>query len=500
MIQSHATTKCHLMPMRAQSQRPVRLTLKEADWVRLRERLLQKDGLERQAFLELGMRDDQTVYDLFLHRMRPLTDEDYVFQGPYRVRPTPEAVASAYNAYRESGVPVHGHIHSHPFAEKGIFSGVDDKTRLDMAQGLSGLAGVIGMEDTALCFQMVVGQKPSGFQGVLTDLNGVILGELDAVRVVGPRGITVYGDAIRTVPRGDMIHDPRLDRNIRWLGEDGQALLANTHVAVAGLGGAGAMLVANLRGLGLGEMTLIDPDLVEASNLNRLSGAGRRDVGLAKVHVFKREILKVRPETKVNALAVGVEDPKAQAHIARADVVIAALDGMGPRAELQVLCARLLKPLFDLGSGILVDRDRTIKRMGSQIIVYVPGGPCLACQSLDLFRPDSGIAGEIRKKTGYVAGTDFTPTAVATINSVAAGWAVDLFIRYLTGMGPIPLYTEIDQWAGTVRQVFFVKKASCPVCGDGGLEGKGEDQTEPLSPPTEGLDFEILDVSKEENL
>lgn len=499
MRMNHAWNDRYLAPIQVPGQKPVRLNVKEADWDQLRECLLKKDGLERQAFLELGLWEDETRYDLFLHRMWPLTDQDYVFQELYRVRPRGEAVAHAYNAFREAGVPVHGHIHSHPFARKGIFSSVDDRTRRDMARGLSGLARIMDMEDTARCFQMVVGKAPSGFQGVLTDLKGVGIGELNAVRVIGPKGITVHGEGHAAVLEAGLTRDPRLDRNIRWLGEDGQALLANTHVAVAGLGGAGAMLVANLRGLGLREVTLIDPDLVEPSNLNRLSGAGRKDVGLAKVHVFKREILKVRPETRVNALAVGVEDTEARAHIRRADVVLAALDGMGPRAELQVLCARFLKPLFDLGSGILVDRHRTIKRMGSQIIVYIPGGPCLACQGLDLFRPDTGIAGEIRRRTGYVVGTDFTPTAVATINSVAAGWAVDLFIRYLTGMGPIPPYTEIDQWAGTVRQISIMKKLSCPVCGEAGLEGKGEDDAKPMSPPEEGLGFEILDVSKEEN-
>ena len=477
--------------------KPVRLTIKEADWTRLRASLLQEDDLERQAFLELGMVEDDERFDLFLYRFLPLEDQDYVFQGPYHVQPNGSVVVNAYNSFQNAGVPVHGHIHSHPFSHYGDFSSVDRKTLRDMARGLSGLVEATRMEEPAFCFQMVTGTNPSGFQGFLTDLKGRIVGKLKSVRVVGRGGTAFYSRGPADVSRPGLLQDERLNRNIRWLGEEGQALLARAHVAVCGVGGAGAMLVANLRGLGFGEITLVDPDRVEASNLNRLTGAGRRDVGQYKVHVLKREILKVMRETRINALPVGVEAPEAREHIRRTDVVLAALDGMGPRAELQILCARLLKPFFDIGSGILLDKERNVKRMGSQIIVYVPEGPCLACQGMDLFRPDSGIAGELRRRTGYVVGTDFTPTSVATINSVVAGWAVDLLIRYLTGMGPIPLYTEIDQWSGAVRQIPFVKRSSCAICGENGVEGKGEDTARPLTPPEEGLTFNILDVSKE---
>jgi len=193
----------------------------------------------------------------------------------------------------------------------------------------------------------------------------------------------------------------------------------------------------------------------------------------------------------------GVEDPRALDKMKEADLIISAVDGMGPRAELQVLSARFLKPLFDLGSGILVDKDKKVSRMGSQIIVYVPGGPCLACQGLDLFNATQGLAGEVRRKTGYVKGTDLTPTSVATINSVVAGWAVNHVVRYLTGLGPIPLYTRIDQWTGTVDQLSFVKKESCPICGKQGIEGKGDNRVEFLIPPNPDSVFNIESVSRE---
>ncbi|HQN20214.1 MAG TPA: ThiF family adenylyltransferase, partial [Syntrophobacteraceae bacterium] len=291
---------------------------------------------------------------------------------------------------------------------------------------------------------------------------------------IGPGGINTFGQCAPAFG-SPIVKDERLERNIRWLGEAGQIKLSRTHLAICGAGGVGALLVANVRGLGFGEITLIDPDRVEWSNLNRLAGAGAEDIEAFKVDVMKREIRRARPETRVNALAVGVEDHAAQRVLQEADVIISALDGMSPRLELQVLAARYLKPLIDIGSGISVTTEGTVRKMGSQVIVYVPGGPCLACQGMDLFRPSSGPAAQLRRSTGYVTGTDFTPTSVVTINSVVAGWAVDLLVKYLTGLKGIPLYTQIDQWSGTVQVLSFKKKAHCQICGEEGIEGKGDD-------------------------
>ena len=472
------------------------LTIKETDWETLRLHLLREDRLERQAFMEFGLFETKDRIELFAHRLRPIADNDYLTQRAYYVRPHSKVVVDAYSSLCRSGVPVHGHIHSHPFCSKALFSSVDRKTLKDMILGLLGVVKAAGLRKDSMCFQMVIGQSPSGFQGVLFDLKGRKMGELMQIRVIGPNGVHIHERIIKGQTSFSML-DERLDRNIRWLGEEGQKKLAQTHLAICGLGGAGAMIVANIRGLGFGEISLVDPDRVEPSNLNRLAGAGQEDVESYKVDIFKREIRRVRPETIVHPISSGVEDPCALARLKEADVIISAVDGMGPRAELQVLSARMLKPIFDLGSGIIVDKHGEVLRMGSQIIVYVPGGACLGCQGLDLFRPAQGIAGEVRRKTGYVKGTDLTPTSVATINSVVAGWAVNHVIRYLTGLGPIPFYTRIDQWTGKVDQLSFVKKESCPICGKDGIEGKGDNRVEILKPPDPESSFHIESVRME---
>ncbi|OPX19510.1 MAG: hypothetical protein BZ151_08875 [Desulfobacca sp. 4484_104] len=472
--------------------KPVIMTLKEQDWECLQAILFQADGRERQVFLELGLREDQHTFEVLLHRLRPVADADYLSQGLYHVSPKPQAVVEAYNAFCRSGVLVHGHVHSHPFCDVAHFSAVDHQTLGQIRRGLADLVTLQGLNESTTCFQMVLGRDPAGFEGVLLNLWGEKMGALSTVRVITPQGIRLYQRELGEDNSGALA-DVRLDRNIRWLGKEGQKKLSQTHLSICGLGGAGALLVANVRGLGFREITLVDPERLEPSNLNRFVGAGIEDVESYKVDILKRELRRVAPETIVHALPCGVEDPEAQARLREADLIVAALDGMQPRAELQILAARFLKPLFDLGSGILVQPGGEIRRMGSQIIVYIPGQACLACQGMDLFRPTEGLAGEIRRRTGYVVGatTELTPTSVVTINSVAAGWTVDLIIKFLTGIGPIPLYTQINQWRGIVEQLHFVKKESCSLCGLDGIEGKGEDRAVLPPPPFPALGIQF---------
>ena len=76
-----------------------------------------------------------------------------------------------------------------------------------------------------------------------------------------------------------------------------------------------------------------------------------------------------------------VESREAQEALLRADFILAAVDNDSARLNLQVLAARTLKPMLDLGSGIQLEcGSSTVKSMGAQVTLYAPGGPCLACQ------------------------------------------------------------------------------------------------------------------------
>ncbi|HEY2178519.1 MAG TPA: ThiF family adenylyltransferase, partial [Caulobacteraceae bacterium] len=70
---------------------------------------------------------------------------------------------------------------------------------------------------------------------------------------------------------------------LREVGGGGQQALKSAKVAIVGAGGLGAPAALYLAAAGIGALTLIDPDVVEVSNLQRQVLFDTADVGTAKV-------------------------------------------------------------------------------------------------------------------------------------------------------------------------------------------------------------------------
>ena len=64
---------------------------------------------------------------------------------------------------------------------------------------------------------------------------------------------------------------------MRFFGRDGQEKIAKTHVAIVGIGGLGTHVVQQLALLGIGQLTLVDNEEIDATNLNRYIGVRHSD-------------------------------------------------------------------------------------------------------------------------------------------------------------------------------------------------------------------------------
>lgn len=92
------------------------------------------------------------------------------------------------------------------------------------------------------------------------------------------------------------------DRLERLIGKSSLAKLNNSHVLVLGLGGVGGhTLEALVRG-GIGEVTIIDGDKIELSNLNRQLIADTSNIGKYKTLEFQKRLLKINPKVKINVI------------------------------------------------------------------------------------------------------------------------------------------------------------------------------------------------------
>lgn len=129
------------------------------------------------------------------------------------------------------------------------------------------------------------------------------------------------------------------------LGEIGQRRLRAAHVAVVGAGGLGAPVVLALAAAGVGEITIIDDDDVELSNLQRQVMHRHRDVGRPKVDSAVRVAADLSPETVVHALRTRLASANAADLLAGADLVIDGTDTFETRLEVAAAAERLGIPL-----------------------------------------------------------------------------------------------------------------------------------------------------------
>ncbi len=476
----------HLGIGRKGNPRKAVLVASEPAWQALRTHLLKPDQKERVAFGLLGRAEFAGRIEYYLHRVLPVPDNRCVEQHGYFVEPDPGFVVDCFDAYGQSTAVAFLHAHSHPFCQEAHFSGTDNAYLPGAVESLRDYVTAVAPRRPCRFLRMVTGQNETGFQIEVYDSQSRVVEEVTGVRVVGVNGIheitrPAAGDGVRSL--NSVLSDQdrsRLDRNLRWLGEAGQTRVSGMHVALVGVGGVGTEMVKICRGLGVKRFTLIDLDRVEEANLNRLMWT-RSDVGKFKCDVARDFILAADPGAEVNVLELQVEHPDAQTALLQADFILNSLDNDSARLNVQVLAARHLKPLLDLGSGIqLRPGTREVAGMGGQAAFYVPGGACLVCQGMDLVSLEDPAHREARRQIGYVDGTEETPASVVTINSVIAGIAGDLLVKYLTGFARTPTFVSYDALTHEIVHLSIDPLKDCLICGSKGVAGLGLDQEKAL--------------------
>ena len=127
----------------------------------------------------------------------------------------------------------------------------------------------------------------------------------------------------------------RYSRNIRLIGEEGQAALAAASVAVFGVGGVGSWAAEALARAGVGRMLFVDGDRVEESNINRQLVAGYDTLGRPKAEVMRERALNVNPQCRAEALRLFYDAATAdQIDLSRYECVVDAIDSVASKILL----------------------------------------------------------------------------------------------------------------------------------------------------------------------
>jgi sulfur-carrier protein adenylyltransferase/sulfurtransferase len=230
------------------------------------------------------------------------------------------------------------------------------------------------------------------------------------------------------------------------VGEVGQRRLANARVAVLGAGGLGSPALLYLAAAGVGTIGVIDPDVVELSNLQRQVVHGISDIGRRKVESAAATLSEVNPLVRVVQHPVRLDASNALDVLADYDLVVDGTDNFATRYLVNDACVLLGIPCV-WGS---------VFRFDGQTSVFWGGhGPCYRC----LF-PEAPPAGSVPScAEGGVLGV-----LCAAVGSAQATEAVKL----ITGIGR-PLLGRLvvhDALRATWRELKVHRDPGCAVCGD----------------------------------
>ncbi len=206
------------------------------------------------------------------------------------------------------------------------------------------------------------------------------------------------------------------DRQIRMyeIGEAGIERLRKAHVAVVGVGGLGSFSSLLLALNGVGRLTLIDPDIVEVSNLNRQILYYPSDAWLFKTEAAYKRLKQYAPHVKINAYPLLLNPRTINVTLKNVDIILDGLDNMPSRYLLNRYCVKKKIPyVFTRVSGFEYNIS----------FIKVPETPCLECFYSNI---DDQYALKSIRERGIINST------VAYAVSIQVSEAV----KYLVGISP----------------------------------------------------------------
>lgn len=225
----------------------------------------------------------------------------------------------------------------------------------------------------------------------------------------------------------------------------GQEKLLAAKVLIVGLGGLGCPVALYLAAAGVGQLTLVDYDQVDLSNLQRQIAHQEADVGKAKVESAAESLRALNPGVQLRCITEKLEAQALAELVAQHDLVLDCTDNFNTRYAINAACVRQLKPLV---SGAAI-------RLEGQVAVFdsrEPTSPCYQClypqgDEQQLSCSENGVLAPL---TGVIG----TLQALEAIK-IIAGFGEALVGRLIL----------FDAKQASFHTLKLQRRADCPVCG-----------------------------------
>lgn len=153
------------------------------------------------------------------------------------------------------------------------------------------------------------------------------------------------------------MNDKYKERTKIVIGQDGIDLLRNTNILVFGIGGVGSYVVEGLVRAGIGNLTIVDFDTVDITNINRQIPALHSTIGMNKTDVLEKRIKDINPEINLKChTSLYNEDTSDTLLDGDYDFVVDAIDMVPSKIHLIESCyKRGLNIISSMGMGNKLD-------------------------------------------------------------------------------------------------------------------------------------------------
>ncbi|RQW61861.1 molybdopterin-synthase adenylyltransferase MoeB [Vibrio viridaestus] len=223
----------------------------------------------------------------------------------------------------------------------------------------------------------------------------------------------------------------------------GQEKLLESNVLLIGLGGLGSACLPYLSASGIGQITLVDFDTIETSNLQRQVIYKESDVGKLKVSAAAEFVKEQNTECSIRCIETRLDEETLAEQIALHDLVIDCTDNLATRQAINSACFRYKTPLV---SGAAIRFEGQVTTFN-----YQDDTPCYHCFSHSFGEQNLSCI-----ESGVVS------PLVGIVGSTQALEAV----KVLTGIGEsyVGRLLVIDALTGEQRIFRYRKRDNCSVC------------------------------------
>jgi hypothetical protein len=406
----------------------------------LRRHMFPGDGNEAIALVLCGRREGADRRILTAREVVPVPYHECSVRTPDRVVWSSNILDRLIPRVWKYGLSI-VKIHSHP-GDYQQFSALDDESDTALSVSFDGL---------------FVEGRVHGSAIMLPD--GSMFGRelIDGRIGSGFRAVMIAGDDIRFWRRGNLNDLGEDDlRNRQAFGAGTVNLVRSLRVAVIGCSGTGSILIEQLARLGVGGFVLVDPDITEMKNLNRISSTTLEDANrrTPKVTVAKRMIDALGRGQSVLPLQMNLDSIEAVHRVAECDVVFGCVDTAEGRNLANRIAAYYLMPYIDVGVRLVADGQGSVETVAGAVNYCKPGGATLLergaitseqIRAEEMRRTNPDRYRELRRQK-YILGIEEERPAVISVNAFFAALAVNEFLAR------IHVFRNVDNSAfSTVR-------------------------------------------------